>query len=165
MPVGALVPRTTPERPNDPRTTPERPRTIPERTLNDRQTTPDDPPNDLQTTPNDPRTIPNDLRTTSERPPNDLPTIPERPPNEPLGSAAACGGLKKNWRGLWWLKQKKRVYFFVSQTIDLDETIKTVTKSSKSELSSRGKRPFKVSRFLGPPTRQKKNGPNKVCLK
>ena len=56
----------------------------------------------------------------------------------------------KNWRGVWWLKQKKRVYFFVSQTIDLDETIKTVTKSSKSELSSRGRRSFKVYSLLPP---------------
>ena len=36
----------------------------------------------------------------------------------------------------------------VSQMIDLVMTIKTHTKSSKSELSSRGKRPFKVSTFL-----------------
>ena len=35
----------------------------------------------------------------------------------------------------------------VSKMIDLVMTIKTHTESSKSELSSRGKRPFKVSTF------------------
>ena len=36
----------------------------------------------------------------------------------------------------------------VSQMIDLVMTIKTHTESSKSELSSRGKRPFKVSKYF-----------------
>ena len=41
-------------------------------------------------------------------------------------------------------EKKKRKNQSVSQTIDLIMTIKTSTGSSKSELSSRGKRPFKV---------------------
>ena len=41
---------------------------------------------------------------------------------------------------------KKRKNQSVSQTIDLIMTIKTSTGSSKTELSSRGKRPFKVRR-------------------
>ena len=40
--------------------------------------------------------------------------------------------------------KKKRKNQSVSQTIDLVVTIKTSTGSSKTELSSRGKRPFKV---------------------
>ena len=36
----------------------------------------------------------------------------------------------------------------LSQTIDQVMTIKTHTESSKTELSSRGKRPFKVWRFF-----------------
>ena len=36
----------------------------------------------------------------------------------------------------------------LSQTIDQVMTIKTHTESSKNELSSRGKRPFKVCRFF-----------------
>ena len=43
---------------------------------------------------------------------------------------------------------EKRKIQSVSQTIDLAVTIKTHTESSKSELSSRGKRPFKVLDFL-----------------
>ena len=43
---------------------------------------------------------------------------------------------------------EKRKIQSVSQTIDLAVTIKTHTESSKSELSSRGKRPFKVLRTL-----------------
>ena len=43
--------------------------------------------------------------------------------------------------------EKKRKKQSVSQTIDQVMTIKTHTESSKSELSSRGKRPFKVFRF------------------
>ena len=42
--------------------------------------------------------------------------------------------------------KKKRKNQSVSQTIDLIMTIKTSTGSSKTELSSRGKRPFKVRR-------------------
>ena len=42
---------------------------------------------------------------------------------------------------------EKRKIQSVSQTIDLAVTIKTHTESSKSELSSRGKRPFKVLDF------------------
>ena len=42
-------------------------------------------------------------------------------------------------------KLKEPKTLSVSQTIDLAVTIKTHTESSKSELSSRGKRPFKVS--------------------
>ena len=41
-------------------------------------------------------------------------------------------------------KRKKRNKRSVSQTIDQVMTIKTHTESSKSELSSGGKRPFKV---------------------
>ena len=41
-------------------------------------------------------------------------------------------------------RKNKRKNQSVSQTIDLIMTIKTSTGSSKSELSSRGKRPFKV---------------------
>ena len=44
-------------------------------------------------------------------------------------------------------EKKKRKNQSVSQTIDLVETIKTHTGSSKSELSSGGKRPFKVWRY------------------
>ena len=43
-------------------------------------------------------------------------------------------------------RKKKRKNQSVSQTIDLIMTIKTSTGSSKTELSSRGKRPFKVRR-------------------
>ena len=43
---------------------------------------------------------------------------------------------------------EKRKIQSVSQTIDLAVTIKTHTESSKSELSSRGKRPFKVSKYF-----------------
>ena len=42
---------------------------------------------------------------------------------------------------------EKRKIQSVSQTIDLAVTIKTHTESSKSELSLRGKRPFKVLDF------------------
>ena len=44
--------------------------------------------------------------------------------------------------------QKKAKKQSVSQMIDLVVTIKTHTESSKSELSSRGKRPFKVSKYF-----------------
>ena len=44
--------------------------------------------------------------------------------------------------------QKKAKKPSVSQMIDLVVTIKTHTESSKSELSSRGKRPFKVSKYF-----------------
>ena len=40
--------------------------------------------------------------------------------------------------------KKNRKIQSVSQTIDLVETIRNLAESSKSELSSRGKRPFKV---------------------
>ena len=40
--------------------------------------------------------------------------------------------------------KKKRKIQSVSQTIDLVVTIRNLAESSKSELSSRGKRPFKV---------------------
>ena len=43
---------------------------------------------------------------------------------------------------------EKRKIQSVSQTIDLVVTIQTHTKSTKSELSSRGKRPFKGLDFL-----------------
>ena len=43
---------------------------------------------------------------------------------------------------------KKRKKRSVSQTIDQVMTIKTHTESSKTELSSRGTRPFKVCRFF-----------------
>ena len=45
-------------------------------------------------------------------------------------------------------ESKKTKKQSVSQTIDLVVTIQTHTESSKSELSSRGKRPFKVLDFL-----------------
>ena len=41
-------------------------------------------------------------------------------------------------------KPKKRKIQSVFQTIDLVETIRNLAESSKSELSSRGRRPFKV---------------------
>ena len=44
--------------------------------------------------------------------------------------------------------EKQRKKQSVSQTIDQVMTIKTHTESSKSELSSRGKGPFKVFRFF-----------------
>ena len=46
------------------------------------------------------------------------------------------------------LHQKKWEKQSVSQMIDLVMTMKTHTESSKSELSSRGKRPFKVSKYF-----------------
>ena len=46
-------------------------------------------------------------------------------------------------------KLKKKTF---SQTIDQVMTIKTHTESSKMELSSRGKRPFKVWLFAEPIT-------------
>ena len=66
---------------------------------------------------------------------------------------------RKNWKTNWlrtaarqeknWLRtagrtKKRRKNQSVSQTIDLIMTIKTSTGSSKTELSSRGKCPFKV---------------------
>ena len=67
-----------------------------------------------------------------------------------------CGRpSKKNWLRTAGRTKKKRKNQSVSQTIDLIMTIKTSTGSSKSELSSRGKRPFKVfgfSRFFLPQT-------------
>ena len=53
---------------------------------------------------------------------------------------------KKNWLRTAGRTKKKRKNQSVSQTIDLIMTIKTSTGSSKTELSSRGKRPFKVRR-------------------
>ena len=54
---------------------------------------------------------------------------------------------------------EKRKIQSVSQTIDLAVTIKTHTESSKSELSSRGKRAFKVSTFKEKfPTDKRTNG-------
>ena len=44
----------------------------------------------------------------------------------------------------WTDEKKNRKIQSVSQTIDLVETIRNLAKSSKSELSSRGKGPFKV---------------------
>ena len=64
--------------------------------------------------------------TTIGRPSDDHPNTVRRPPD-----------MKKNC--------EKRS---VSQTIDLVMRINSVQKSSKSELSSRGKRPFKVFVFL-----------------
>ena len=43
---------------------------------------------------------------------------------------------------------EKRKIQSMSQAIDLIVTIQTHTESSKSELSSRGKRPFKVSKYF-----------------
>ena len=59
-----------------------------------------------------------------------------------------CGG------GEYFLTKKQSV----SQMIDLVMTIDSVQESSKSELSSRGKRPFKVSIFFG--KGQRPNGEN-----
>ena len=45
-------------------------------------------------------------------------------------------------------ERKHRKKLTLAQTIDQVMTIKTHTESSKTELSSRGKRPFKVWRFF-----------------
>ena len=45
-------------------------------------------------------------------------------------------------------ERKKSKKTTLAQTIDQVMTIKTHTESSKTELSSRGKRPFKVWRFF-----------------
>ena len=47
-------------------------------------------------------------------------------------------------------ERKKSKKPTLAQTIDQVMTIKTHTESSKTELSSRGKRPFKVWRFFHP---------------
>ena len=49
-------------------------------------------------------------------------------------------------------EQKKSKETTLAQTIDQVMTIKTHTESSKTELSSRGKRPFKVWLFAEPIT-------------
>ena len=70
--------------------------------------------------------------------------------------AVACGGFNKklprrvvaftkNCRGVWWLSQKKGENRSVSKMIDHVETINSVQKSSKSELSSGTFGHFKVS--------------------
>ena len=78
----------------------------------------------------------------------------------PLGEARAPGNLSTGSAPVTSLQTKSRklgknplclaAYLgknqSVSQTIDLIMTIKTSTGSSKTELSSRGKRPFKVRR-------------------
>ena len=60
-------------------------------------------------------------------------------------------------------RKKKRKNQSVSQTIDLIMTIKTSTGSSKTELSSRGKRPFKVYDYSAKFTPPRTIGVKGVC--
>ena len=56
-------------------------------------------------------------------------------------------GQMTNERTDGWTPEKRKIES-MSQTIDLVVTIQTHTESSKSELSSKGKRPFKILDFL-----------------
>ena len=65
--------------------------------------------------------------------------------------------IECNWRWRWRRLRRRRTKKIekkttLAQTIDQVMTIKTHTESSKTELSSRGKRPFKVWLFAEPIT-------------
>ena len=63
-------------------------------------------------------------------------------------TAGRPAGQTSGWPNGRTDEKKKRKIQSVSQTIDLVETIRNLAESSKSELSSRGKRPFKVSKYF-----------------